>query len=51
MLGVQGPVAILSKTIWEGLTDKVIFEQKLEGDQRKQPRRYQGKEHSIQIIE
>lgn len=31
--GVGGHVAILSKTIREGLTDKVIFKQKLEGDQ------------------
>lgn len=32
---MRGHVAILSK-IGEGLTDKVTFEQTLEGDQRKQ---------------
>lgn len=40
---VEGHIAILSKIIREGLTDKMIFEQKLEGDQRN-TLRYPGKD-------
>ena len=33
-LGERGQIAILSNIVRKGLTDKVTFEQKLEGDQR-----------------
>lgn len=32
--GERGQIAILSNVVRKGLTDKVTFEQKLEGDQR-----------------